>query len=400
MFDAPIDLSDLPGYQPAAASRPRTAFLGRCSTKDNQDPRSSLAGQLAEASRLLGPGEAFVAHFWDVESGMLGLDERSQICAEDYARLGVPVPRDGGLGELLEAVERGEVDRVACERIGRVARDMLPSLQIERHLLSRGVPIDCANEPQGGMTTGRLTTRRSAQMQAEIGRHELMEMSMRGQRQHAANGYRHGPPCYGYIAELDPDAPPPAGRFGERRPKMRLALHPDGRRADTVAQVFRMRRLERLGEQEIARRLARDLDRHPLADGQAMWCGRQVRRMLAQPKYTGYQVYGRRAGRQGRERPTPISAWVWSRRPAHPAIVTVEEWHQTQLVSAQLRASRSTGWDRVHAAAAERGIALLPVRENETHTMFLAGDRQIVVPRGGLPPVVADEVIALLEADR
>ncbi|MEV0584502.1 recombinase family protein [Nonomuraea sp. NPDC050310] len=147
MFDAPIDLSDLPGYQASTASRPRTAFLGRCSTKDNQDPRSSLAGQLAEASLLLGPGEAFVAHFWDVESGMLGLDERSQISAEDYARLGVPVPRDGGLGELLEAVERGEVDRVACERIGRVARDMLPSLQIERHLLSRGVPIDCASFP-------------------------------------------------------------------------------------------------------------------------------------------------------------------------------------------------------------------------------------------------------------
>ncbi|MDP4506968.1 hypothetical protein Q9G87_33695 [Nonomuraea sp. G32] len=26
---------------------------------------------------------------------------------------------------------------------------------------------------------------------------------MRGQRQHAANGYRHGPPCYGYIAVVD-----------------------------------------------------------------------------------------------------------------------------------------------------------------------------------------------------
>ncbi|GAA3306060.1 hypothetical protein [Nonomuraea dietziae] len=113
MFDPPIDLSDLPGYQTVASTRPaRTAFLGRCSTKGNQDSRSSIAGQLAEACPLLAPGEAFTAHFWDVESGMLGLNERSQGSADDYARLGVPVPRDGGLRELLERVERGKLDRV------------------------------------------------------------------------------------------------------------------------------------------------------------------------------------------------------------------------------------------------------------------------------------------------
>ncbi|MGV9601659.1 recombinase family protein [Streptosporangium sandarakinum] len=187
MFDPPIDLSDLPGYQAAASTRPaRVAFLGRCSTKDNQDPRSSIAGQLAEASTLLAPGEVFTAHFWDVESGMLGLDERSQGSADDYARLGVPVPRDGGLRELLEWAERGELDRVVCERIARVARDMLPSLQVEYHLASRGVTLECANEPRGGMTTGQLELRRTAQVRAEIYRHELLEQSMRGQRQHAA----------------------------------------------------------------------------------------------------------------------------------------------------------------------------------------------------------------------
>ncbi len=111
--------------------------------------------------------------------GMLGLDERSQGSADDYARLGVPVPRDGGLRELLEWVERGELDRVVCERISRVARDMLPSLQVENHLASRGVALECANEPRGGMTTGQLELRRIAQVRAEIYRHELMEQSMR-----------------------------------------------------------------------------------------------------------------------------------------------------------------------------------------------------------------------------
>ncbi len=399
MFDPPIDLSDLPGYQAAASTRPaRTAFLGRCSTKDNQDPRSSIAGQLSESSALLAPGEAFTAHFWDVESGMLGLDERSQGSAEDYARLGVLAPRDGGLRELLEWVERGELDRVVCERISRVARDMLPSLQVENHLASRGVTLECANEPRGGMTTGQLELRRTAQVRAEIYRHEMMEQSMRGQRQHAAAGYRHGPPCYGYIAVIDPDAPPAANRFGGGRPKMRLALHPDQRRVDTVRLVFRLRRDDRLGDGEIARALAGDLDRHPLADGQVLWAARRVRKMLAQPKYTGYQVFNRVAARTNRGRTNPIADWVWSREPAHPMIVPLEEWHEAQLVTASLRERQAPGWDRVYAAAAQRGIQLTTVRETDTHILYEAAGRQLVLPRGDLPTAVADEVIALLEA--
>ncbi|MFI7643367.1 recombinase family protein [Nonomuraea sp. NPDC049400] len=399
MFDPPIDLSSLPGYQTATTRPPRTAFVGRCSTKDNQDPRSSIAGQVAEASALLAPGEEFTAYFWDVESGMLGLDERSQASAEDYARLGVPVPRDGGLRELLECVERGDINRVACERIGRVARDMLASLQVEYHLLSRGVSLECANEPRGGMTSGRLELRRTSQVRTEIYRHELVEQSMRGQRQHAANGYRHGQPCYGYIAVVDPDAPATANRFGGGRPKMRLTLHPDRRRADTVVEVFRLRRDQRMGDGEIARVLAGDLDRHPLADGQLLWAARRVRRMLAQPKYSGYQVFNRRAARTNRGRANPIADWVWSREQAHPAIVTLQEWYETQLVTAQMRERQAPGWDRVHEAAAQRGLQVATVRQSDTHVLYEAGGRQFVLPRGDLPAAVADQVIALLEAD-
>lgn len=401
MFEPPIDLSDLPGYRAAAETPPgRTAFVGRCSTKDNQDPRASIAGQVAEASTLLAPGEEFAAYFWDVESGMLGLDERSQGTDADYARLGVPVRRDGGLQDLLEAVERGGAfDRVVCERISRVARDMLPSLLVEDHLHSRGVRLDCANEPAGGMPTGRLQMRRTAQVHAEIYRHELMEQSMRGQRQHAAAGYRHGPPCYGYIAVIDHDSPPAANRFGGGRPKQRLALHPDERRPATVQHAFHLRRVERLGDAAIARILAADLDRHPVAEGRAMWCGRSVRRMLAQPKYTGYQVYGRRS-RGNHERATPIAEWVWSSRQAHPEIVPVQQWRETQLVTARMRQRRLPGWGRVRAAAADRGITLTQVRESDTHVLLEAGGREFVVPHGDLPPAVADQLIAFLQEAR
>ncbi|MEU1883467.1 recombinase family protein [Streptosporangium sp. NPDC020072] len=398
MFGPPIDLSGLPGYQTSTSVRPaRTAFLGRCSTKDNQDPRSSIAGQVAEASVLLEPGETFAAHFWDVESGMLGLDERSQVTDGDYERLGVPVPRDGGLRELLEWVEGGRLDRVVCERISRVARDMLPSLQVERHLLSRGVALECANEPRGGMTTGQLELRRTAQVRAEIYRHELMEQSMRGQRQHAANGYRHGSPCYGYIAVEDPDAPVAPNRFGGGRPKMRLALHPDSRRAETVQRVFHLRRTDRLTDREIARVLAADLDRHPLADGQTLWRQGRIGRMLAQPKYTGYQVFNRRAARTNHDRANPISDWVWSRERAHPVIVPLEEWYETQMVTARMQERRTPGWDRVHAAAAQRGIRFTKVRSARSHILYEVAGREIVLPRGDLPAAVADEVIAILE---
>ncbi|MGV9532097.1 recombinase family protein [Streptosporangium sandarakinum] len=399
MFDPPIDLSDLPGYQAAASTRPaRVAFLGRCSTRDNQDPRSSIAGQLAEASTLLAPGETFTAHFWDVESGMLGLDERSQGSADDYARLGVAVPRDGGLRELLEWAERGELDRVVCERIARVARDMLPSLQVEYHLASRGVTLECANEPRGGMATGQLELRRTAQVRSEIYRHELLEQSMRGQRQHAAADYRHGPACYGYIAVVDPDAPPAANRFGGGRPKMRLALHPDARRADTVREVFRLRRDERLHDGEIAGVLAADLDRHPLAEGQVPWAARRIRKMLFQPKYTGFQVFNRCAARTNRSRMNPIADWIWSRQQAHPMIVPLDQWYETQLVTAQMRRRQAPGWDRVHEAAAQQGIELTAIRQSDTHILYEAAGRHLVLPRGDLPAAVADEVIAALGA--
>lgn len=400
MFDAPIDLSDLPGYRAAADLRPpRTVFVGRVSTKDCQDPRSSIAGQVAEASGLLEPGEEFVGYYWDVESGMLGLDERSQIGPEVYEGLGVEVPRDGGLRELLERVERGDsgIERAACERISRVARDMLTSLEVEHHLRSRSVIIACANEPQGGMTTGQLEARRGAQVRAEIYRHELMEQSRRGQRQHAANGYRHGPPCYGYIAVPDPDAPPAANRFGGGRPKHRLALHPDPRRPETVREVFRLRVEQSLGDAEIAADLAADLERHPLAEGQKAWCGRRVRRMLANPKYTGYQVWNRRK-RTNAERVNPISEWVWSRQQAHPDLVSVEDWHQAQLAAERIRDRRRSGWERVRAVADERGITFTRARETDEHVLLEAAGRRIVVPRGELPAAVADEVIALLTA--
>lgn len=87
--------------------------------------------------------------------------------------------------------------------------------------------------------------------------------------------------------------------------------------------------------------------RHPVAEGGAPWSRARIGRMLAQPKYTGYQVFNRRAARTGRGRSNPIIDRMWSREQAHPVIVPLPEWHETQLATARLRARQMPGWDRV-----------------------------------------------------
>ncbi|MFF8902552.1 hypothetical protein ACF082_34360 [Streptomyces lydicus] len=70
-FAPPIDLSHLPNYRQTDARPRRAVFLGRVSTKDRQLPASSIPRQVVLAAERLDQGEEFIAHFWDVESGML-----------------------------------------------------------------------------------------------------------------------------------------------------------------------------------------------------------------------------------------------------------------------------------------------------------------------------------------
>ncbi len=83
------------------------AFLGRTSTLEMQDPRASLRRQLRSSQAWLPPGWFIAAVYWDVESGGLDLEARSQ--GEDYrAFTDAGIPRDGGMADLLaEAAEPG-----------------------------------------------------------------------------------------------------------------------------------------------------------------------------------------------------------------------------------------------------------------------------------------------------
>src|SRR5579859_2766642 len=62
----------------------RVAFLGRTSTEDQQDPRQSLMRQLGNAKTAIPESWVVVAHFYDVESGRMELDQRGH--GENYER--------------------------------------------------------------------------------------------------------------------------------------------------------------------------------------------------------------------------------------------------------------------------------------------------------------------------
>jgi hypothetical protein len=66
------------------------AFLGRTSTLALQDPVASLNRQLRIVQSKLLPGMFLSAYYWDVESGGLDLDQRSQGTAHHQLQVGIP----------------------------------------------------------------------------------------------------------------------------------------------------------------------------------------------------------------------------------------------------------------------------------------------------------------------
>lgn len=402
-FGPPIDLSDMPGFRQGNLRPRRVAFVGRVSTKDGtQNPATSIPRQVLYASAGLEEGEEFAAYFWDVESGMLPPELRGLGSQEMYDALAVPTPRNGGLQDLVERAEQAAFTHVLAERSDRLARAMLTSLTVEHELGRSGVEVVYANEPTGGTESGRLRTRRYGQVEAEIYRATLMEMSMGGQVQHAINGWNHGHPPYPYIAVIDENAPrQEGGRFGAGRPKKKLAPHPDSRRFDAARELCRLRREEYLLAGDIVAVLASDPERYPI-DGQ--WTYRLVEGLIANPKLTGYQVYNRKATRTGRAGVStlnPVSQWVWSPRVTHKPVISADEWKAAQEVTAGLRsgAEKYRSLQRLRAETDRLGLTVSIVSGNETHTLYRIGERQIVLP-APLPDALLRQVIGDLEVAR
>lgn len=392
-YSPPLDLTDLPNFRQTDMRPRRPVFVGRVSTKDNQNPSSSIPRQVTLASERLEPGEEFIAYFWDVESGMLPPELRGLGPQAMYDALNVPVPRDGGLQDLIDRAELMEVTHVLAERSDRVARAMLTSLTVEHGLEQMGVEVVYANEPVGGTESGRLRTRRYGQVEAEIYRTTMLEMSMGGQVQHAVQGWNHGYPPYPYKAVIDENAPNLGrGRFGMHRPKKKLVAHDDERRFAAAKELCRLRREEHLKAPDIVAILSADPEKYPI---ETRWTYNRVEGLIANPKLAGYQVFNRRAtrtGPKGISNWNPISEWAWSPRPVHPAVVSLEEWKLAQEVTAALRGSDHGPLMRVRAAANRHGLSVTEVSSSGAHAVYQIGTRTVVVPTP-IPDSVAQQLI-------
>jgi hypothetical protein len=70
------------------------------------------------------------------------------------------------------------------------------------------------------------------------------------------------------------------------------------------------------------------------------WSRSSVWEVLRNPKYTGYQVWNRRARKKGANRINPPDTWVWSEQPAHPPIISRAEYDAVQAQAATKARSR------------------------------------------------------------
>jgi DNA invertase Pin-like site-specific DNA recombinase len=203
------------------------AFIGRTSTLALQDPRASLNRQLRSARQWLPPGWFLAAIYWDIESGGLDLEHRSQ--GEAYKEFtDAGLPRDGGMADLLAeaASPAPRFAAVVCEDIERSGRDMFNALKLEKELSRQGIPLFATDEPADieGVNATTVLVRRVKQGVAEWYRLQLKEKIWKGLVEHSLDGWNIGTPPYGYAAERIPHPVP--FKAAQGRTKSRLVLAP------------------------------------------------------------------------------------------------------------------------------------------------------------------------------
>ena len=314
-----------------------------------QDPRASLNRQLRAARDWLPAGWFLAAVYWDIESGGIDLEHRSQGDAyKEFAD--AALPRDGGMADLLTeaASPDPKFAAVVCEDIERSGRDMFNALKLEKELSRQGIPLFATDEPADieGVNATTVLVRRVKQGVAEWYRLQLKEKIWKGLVEHCMDGWNIGTPPYGFLADRIPHPVP--FKAAQGRTKSRLTLDPD--RAPVIAQMYTWRTVDKMGCPAIAARLNADPASYPPPNPATGWTAQNVRVMLANPKYTGHMVYGRHRTRNGHRTPAPMDQWLWSPAPVHPAIVDRATWDAAQDIGTGHGTSRDGDEPNSHPA--------------------------------------------------
>lgn len=332
------------------------AFYGRCSTEDNQDPETSLGWQLGNARKFIEPlGGSVVAEFFDVGHSRSVPWERRPAGARLLAALKDPQ-------RTWSAVVVGEGTRCWFGNQFSLIAPRFAAYGVDLWVPELGGKFDARNPSHKMLMSvlGGMSESERQHVQARVRAAMDAQVVNDGR-------YQGGRAPYGYVV-VD-GGPNPNPRKAAEGFRLRLLAIDDGP-AEVVRRIF-AEYLGGMGDRAIANGLNRDgiacpsarrpdQNRHRRADG---WQGSTIRSILENPRYTGYAFFGRwtkhemlidpddvGAGHVTRFRRAAPDRVVRSRMPAHPAIVSVEDFTSAQL----LRRSKAAG-GLATARKAERG---------------------------------------------
>jgi site-specific DNA recombinase len=317
----------------------RFAFYGRVSTEDWQDPVTSRARQLEQAGVLVAGHGQIVAEFFDSgHSRTLPWARRPQAAAL-VAALADP---DRG----WDAIVIGEYERAFY---GNQYASMAPLFEhygVQLWMPEVGGRVDWhAEDHEQTMLALGLSSKR------EITRTRIRVRTAMAAQTREQGRYLGGRPPYGYrLADAGPHPNKAHAAWGRRAHR----LEPDPVTAPVVRWMFGQRlaghsvaRVTRaLNDAEIPCPSAADPGRNPHRSG-AGWTLRTVAAILANPRYTGRQVWNRQRtefdlvdpantalGHKQVQRWNLPEGWVISEHPAHPALVSEADFIAAQEASA------------------------------------------------------------------
>lgn len=322
-----------------------TAFYGRCSTEDQQDPVTSRSWQLGNARRFVEPLGGYVStEFFDIGQSRSVPWHRRPEAAQLLGALKDPT-------RCWSAVVVGEGTRCWFGNQFSLIAPRLAAYGVTLWVPELGGRFEPRNPSHTMLMNllGGMSESERQHVQARV--RSAMDAQVVNEGRHQG-----GRAPYGYIA-VDGD-PHPHPRKAAEGLRLRV-LQVDPGAAAVVRRIYR-EYLDNVGDQAIANGLNRDdilcpsasrpeQNRHRRGDG---WQGSTVRSILENPRYTGYAVFGRwtktetlldpddvSAGHVVRFRRASPETVVRSRGPAHPEIVTVEDFTLAQL----LRRSKAVG---------------------------------------------------------
>ncbi|MFI5563334.1 recombinase family protein [Amycolatopsis japonica] len=314
------------------------AVYGRCSTEDNQDPETSRGWQIGNARKFVEPlGGRIVAEYFDVGQSRSVPWERRTEASRLLAELKNP-------RRTWNALVVGEGTRCWFGNQFSLIAPRFAAYGVELWVPELGGRFDPRNPSHKMLMSvlGGMSESERQHVQARV--RAAMDAQVVNEGRHQG-----GRAPYGYVV-VD-GGPHPNPRKAAEGFRLRV-LAIDEPAAEVVRRIF-AEYLDGQGDRAIANGLNRDgipcpsarrpeQNRHRLADG---WQGSTTRSILENPRYTGYAVFGRSARQEMLFDPDDVAAGnvvrfrrakpdrvVRSRKPAHPKIVSVEDFTQAQLI--------------------------------------------------------------------